>query len=82
MRKLHLPHVSGDRMTTQIVVILSPESKEVDADTSDMVFGPFLRDAVAGQLDDTLIDHPSLQFEEDELVITSITRSLLQTQHL
>lgn len=65
-----------DEQVTQTGVILSPDLKLVDADalsdTSEVMFGHFLGEPMASQLDDTLIHQPSLQFEEDGLVIASI----------
>lgn len=41
--------------------------------THEVMFGPFLGEPMASQMDDSLIHQPSQRSEEDELVITSIT---------
>lgn len=67
----------GDEQLTETLVIVSTDGKEVDdellSDTSEVMIGPYLGEPLASQLDDTLIYQPSLLFEEDELIITSIT---------
>lgn len=66
-----------DEQVNETIFILSSDLKEADAeklsDTSEVMFGPFLGDPLASQLDDTLLHEPILQFEGDELVITSNT---------
>ncbi|KAL4000587.1 olfactory receptor [Sarotherodon galilaeus] len=81
------PH-EGDEEASHTVVISSSESRNADVtsceavgvcgrdvllDTSEVMIGPYLGEPLPCQLDDTVIDEPFLQFEEDDLVITSIT---------
>ncbi len=65
-----------DEQVTETVVILSSNLMEVDADalsdTSEVMFGPYLGEPMASQLDDTLIHQPSLHIEDEDLVLTSI----------
>lgn len=42
------------------------------SDTSAVIFGPILGEPLASQLGDTLMHQPKLQFEDAELIITSI----------
>ncbi|CAI5671030.1 unnamed protein product [Oreochromis niloticus] len=67
----------GDEEAFHTVVISSSESRNADEDvlldTSEVMIGPYLGEPLPCQLDDTVIDEPFLQFEEDDLVITSIT---------
>lgn len=44
---------------------------EANLDTSEVMFGPYLGEPVAGQMDDTLIYLPELEINED-LIITSV----------
>lgn len=42
------------------------------SDTSEVIFGPILGEALASQLDDMLMHQPRLQFEDAGLIITFV----------
>ncbi len=50
-------------------------------DTSEVIFGPILGEPLASQLDDTLMHQPELQFEDFELIITSVSFCLHSTHY-
>ncbi|XP_035984919.1 uncharacterized protein LOC110367624 [Fundulus heteroclitus] len=75
--------LKDDQVTETIDIQSSDFELDTDAlsDTSEVTFGPVHGDPISGQLDDTLIFQPSMQFEGEESDVISIELPSTSTAH-
>lgn len=72
---VEMMNIHEDDQVTETIVILSSDFEldpDAQSNTSEVTFGPVLGELMAGELNDTLIYQPSMQFDGDDSDFTSV----------